>query len=161
MIRPRRHHFVLLVNVATLAVTTHSFVIQKPLAFITNDLTTSSPHRMVSGPDLEERKRQISAPKGSLKDPNSMEATQESLSASSQSSKEEDGEKSEMSLVTARAILLLVAAIWGTNFAVRVLAKAYYWDSCFRQTILANVGLCLLISLKLFCLTCLSLDYSL
>ena len=139
----------LAVVVPLLVVTSQSFVLHQPLPSLCVTKSSYSPPRvypMIYRPDVEETKNDSSTQqeqeKPQVDSSFSLTTPNDKIPLSSLSSEDKEETDGEMSLFVARAILLLVAAIWGTNFAVSrvpsVLLEShhhqvYYWMMSQRQ----------------------------
>jgi len=164
MTRTPNHRCLLaLVVPLLLVVTSQSFVIQPPLPVIGVSTKSQScrsrsrhPRAMISRPDVEETKNDPSTIQSeensdpfSLATPNDKAVL---LTTTSLEGTEQEGD-GEMSLFVARAILLLVAAIWGTNFAsVKYLENLCFHPPCHHppsEFALARFGVAGLVSIPL------------
>lgn len=99
----------------------HSLVVVRPFSRNVRRSTGARFARLASvRPDLEQGQNMFDSSSSSSSSHDLKTTDQESSLPSLE--EEQDG---EMSLWMARSILLLVAAIWGTNFAVRVVAGCW------------------------------------
>lgn len=124
------HKYLLSLGVAAMVVgSTHAFV-NTPYGSTKNALlsatTTKQGPLHLFHPDVDERSdvQGLSSSGSKIVDKSVKTGVDLSSSLTTHHDKEEqDDGGGEMTLFTARCILLLVAAIWGTNFAVRVICE--------------------------------------